>query len=269
MESNVMPAMNFSQRMGIMELRIPVQVNSLDKDLRAGLWNALYSHFLGKLSTSNRTTKKARQLVVTIWTDFFRDTLDTLPSQTWGYGGFLQRHAKEYIFEEAYNRVFDFIEYIIPLIEQAEPDELDGFIADCNKALEKEGSVYRIINRIVVRTIRAIGYNGNEQTGEPETEERSGNLYFANALELMADRKDPNFNQAIGEAIKAVEWTLEKYPALTTPDNALSPLAVYHQNLLSLKQVLTEPGTAATVEETKYWLIICAAIINYLKGAGS
>lgn len=267
MESNVMPAMNFSQRMGIIELRIPVQIDSLDEDLRARLWNALYIHFLVKFSWGEWPVKKTSPIVITIWTEFFKHTVDELPTHGSGHGAYIQSRVKKWLFEAEYNRVFDLIEYMIPFIEQHQPKGLDGFITDCNKALEKEGSIYRIVNRMVVRTIRAVEYNVDEQTGKPETEANAGSACFADAVELMADRNNPHFNEAIAEAIKSVEWTLENYPVLTTPDNALSPLTVYHQHIIPLKQALTEPGTAATFEEAQYWLIVSATLINYLKRA--
>lgn len=96
-----------------------------------------------------------------------------------------------------------------------------------------------------------------------EAEDQIGS-HFSRAMELMANRNDPDYNLAVLEAIAAVEETLRKYPDKIIHD-VLSPITVYGNVMINIKQVLSGSGPTLNFEEAKYWLMTCATLLNYLK----
>ncbi|NII29278.1 hypothetical protein HB364_29635 [Pseudoflavitalea sp. X16] len=269
MNNNSTIAMNFSQRIGLAEVKHPFQVDTMSETLRTRLWNALYGNFLVRLHHLSGWSDKKRILLITsIWGDFFMQTVDKL---VWKYNGIdpdsFEECMKERFYKADYNRVFDFIEFTIFLLDQADAKAVDPFINACNQALEKEGSVYRVVNRIVIRVTNDTELKEIAQAAATEAEDQIGS-HFSRAMELMANRNDPDYNQAVLEAIMAVEETLRQYPDKIIQD-MLSPVAVYGNVMINVKQVLSGSGPTLTFEEAKYWLLTCATLLNYLKTIAS
>lgn len=258
-------AMNFSQRVGLIEAKLPFQVNTMNEDLRTRLWNAMYANFLVRLHhVSGWSDKKRTQLIVSIWADFFMQAVDKLTWQAYGVKpDSFQASIKDWIYKAEYYEVFDFIEFSISLLDQADTKAIEPFINACNHALEKEGSVYRIVNRIVIRATNGTELKEMAQAVAAEAEDQLG-AHFSKALQLMANRNDPDYNQAVLEAIAAVEEALRHYPDKVVQD-VLSPVTVYGNVMINIKQALSGSGIAVTFEEAKYWLLTCATLLNYFK----
>lgn len=259
--------MKFSQRMGITAIKTGFQADSLDKDLRTRLWNALYANLLIRTENTNSwSLKKNNQLIILIWTDFFMHTADQLsvrfnriePDS-------LIKYMKQWMLEAEYYQVFDLIEYIIPVIEEVEPKAVIPFMNDCNKALEKEGAVYRVVERKVIRIMAGTEVKALEQAAQGATAGEPVNIHFIKALELLAERKAPDYRQAIIEALAAIDESLQYYDADKIIPDPLSPITAYVNNLGSIRQALEEEDLAVTFEAAKYWLVVCAALINYLR----
>lgn len=75
---------SFSQRKGIKPIKNVLQIESMDNDLRNGLWNALtHSYWSGVKSDKYRKVTLShnvamRQLCATLWQDYFNIPVDTL-----------------------------------------------------------------------------------------------------------------------------------------------------------------------------------------------
>lgn len=149
--------------------------------------------------------------------------------------------------------------------------------------MEDEVSGYRVVDKIVV----PITNSAEIETimGAAETQYQSVNTHIKKALTLFADRKKPDYENAIKESISAVEAmcciitgqrgaqatlgkTIKKlkessvhiHPAM---ESAFSSLYGY----ISDEDGIRHGGidfTNAPAEDTKYMLISCSAFVNYL-----
>lgn len=257
--------MNFSQRAGLAEVKLPFQVD-MSKALRTRLWNALYANFLVRLHhLSGWSIKKRTHLITSIWSDFLVKPINQL---AWGYAGIdagpFEVYTQEWFDKADYNRVFDLIEFTVSLLEQADAKAIGPFIHACNEALKKEGSVYRVVNRMVIRLTNDVELKAIEQAVAAETEDPDRSR-FSEALEGMANRMDPDYNQVALKAIAAVEETIRKYPRDKIICDIVSPLTIYSNSMINMKRVLSGSGVTLTFEEARFWLLTCATLINYLK----
>lgn len=268
METQPLTVLTFSQRMGLAEVKPTYQGQSMDRDLRTRLWNAVYEHFIMKLSRPGLSLKKISPIIRYIWTDFVRDKIDKIIHyQRIGPVAFY-KWVGDCMFNAPFNRVFDFIEFLIPILESEEDLSDVEFILDCNTALEKEGSVFRIVNKKVVPLINGNEVMKLEQVFQQTATEEFAQTGFEKALALFTDRQHPDYNKVILEALQVVDWALARYPAHKISHDGLSPIAVHNNCMIRIREVLSEPGTVATFEEARYWLMVCAALVNYLKEKG-
>lgn len=152
MKNNPSRVRLFSERQGLVPEKPPYQEDSLDEDLRKRLWNILFEQVLFRFEPDYKKSFKHRTAMYrTIMLDFHNfashetenEYIDEL------YDDFLAGIEEIYIMGEWY-KVFDFIEFIILLAPQHDID-VTGFIEGCNTALEKECSVYRVVDGKLVR----------------------------------------------------------------------------------------------------------------------
>jgi hypothetical protein len=77
---------SFSQRMGLNPMKSALQIDSMNEDLRVGLWNAIIDNIQDFLLTpidepgDYNKSWSAEQFARSIWIDFFKRTSDTFPS---------------------------------------------------------------------------------------------------------------------------------------------------------------------------------------------
>src|SRR5262249_32722376 len=112
--------MSFSRRQGI-EAAKALQVNSMDRELRHGLWNAFHVFVVDPIVTDYSSHRYVREssfkvLFHALWLDFFKAPLSTMPEftdraienvQAWFYHG-----------DATWNRVYDFIEFVAGRLER-------------------------------------------------------------------------------------------------------------------------------------------------------
>ena len=78
--------MRFSQRQGLEPIRVELQHDSIDEDLKNSLWSAVYICFF---DNSNgffiQQLRYSRQGVEShcLWMNFFKQPLDTFPSESY------------------------------------------------------------------------------------------------------------------------------------------------------------------------------------------
>jgi hypothetical protein len=76
--------MKFSQRQGITPASKPIQIDSMDDDLRNGLWNGIKIHIIDPQSRykGDRYSSADTQFYLPcelIWHQYFRLTIDSIP----------------------------------------------------------------------------------------------------------------------------------------------------------------------------------------------
>jgi hypothetical protein len=100
----------FSQREGFKLIKNIIQYDSIDDDLRNGLWNALYLFYWSKAEKSPYLSNVplVHHLCKKLWVDYFKYPLDTLNK----YWEDTYRKIRNYFFSCPWYEVYDFIEFV-------------------------------------------------------------------------------------------------------------------------------------------------------------
>ena len=266
----------FSERKGYKAIRVDIQKEYIDIELRSRLWNVISAHYFEHMNrySSIRSDKNLFLLFSKLWDIYFKDTVDTMPI-TWHK---LYSEIREYYFKCDWYEVYDFIEFIatnFPL------DTLNKrFMDSCNYVLKSDLSGYRFLDGKIIEITSEEELKEIEQaTTIPLSPVK---LHLETAIKLFADRKAPEYRNSIKESISAVEsfaklitkndkasleQALKKFeksislhPALKS---AFSKLYGYTSDENGIRHCLMDLPTI-DFEDAKYMLVACSAFINYL-----
>jgi len=271
----------FSQRKGLKPVKSVMQVDSMDSELRNGLWNALTISYWDQVKDEwlyRSENEKIDTLFKRLWHNYFKRPLDTLRD----YWPETYEETREYFFNYNWYEVYDFIEFIA----NNYPDEYNKvtpkFMDSCNSVLERELSAYRFVGGKITQITSKEEVSEMEEALEISKPFKAVNTHLKRALDLLSDRKSPDYRNSIKEAISAVEAicnliTKEKkaslgqalkkienkvslHPALK---NAFSSLYGYTSDAEGIRHaLLDEPNLS--FEDAKFMLVSCSAFINYL-----
>jgi hypothetical protein len=285
----------FSQRLGITPLLKDIQLETIDQDLKNGLWNiydiALFSHVF---PISEFTTvygidfnEVQRAYIYSLWHDFFKWVLDTTPQNREN----LRAIIKEWYFKVKWYDIYNLIEFSFNFLERKvnsfRPRETE---AAFNKVLEREFSGYRFIEGIIspVTNIHELTELKNALSNTNSFSILAGsNIHLEEALRMLSDRLNPDYRNSIKESISAVEslskvisgqLTNRKGDSLKSAiDRIKGKLKInksleqglnYLYNYTSSEEegirhgMMDEPN--CDFEDAKFMLISCSAFINYL-----
>lgn len=275
--------MRFSQRKGFKPIKSVLQVDNVDIDLRNSLWNALDSgywrYFGSYYDHYGRVGDEVRALMRGIWVNYFKVPAD-LMSPLWSevYPG-----LRKYFFSCEWYEVYDFIEFIAENFDfEYELSHLNPqFISYCNSILEREMSAYRLVGKKITQI------TDEEEITEIEDALRLDYLtpvkeHLKSALDLMTNRKSPDYRNSIKESISAVEALgikIAKIPKASLGDalkeiekktklhgalkSAFSSLYGYTSDADGIRHALLDESNL-NFEDAKFMLVACSAFINYL-----
>ncbi|MCB0279528.1 MAG: hypothetical protein KDD94_08510 [Calditrichaeota bacterium] len=263
--------MRFSQRVGERPIKIELEKKGISADLKNTLWN----NFL--LLKDNEIYTNSYDFFSKLWTEFFKWRIDTLRTNAFGelrIDEALEKVSNWFFKTEWYN-LLDFIEYL------ATGDEV--FLVLCNNSLKDEMSAYRFVDAVLVEI------NSSEEIEEIETAMNNSVGYSSvkkhieRALELLADKRKPDYRNSIKESISAVESlariisddekaTLgtalkkveEKHKIPKSLKSAISSLYGYTSDESGIRHSLLEKSINVNQEEARFMLITCSAFVNYL-----
>lgn len=276
--------MKFSERHGHASLREIIQLESVDEPLRNGLWSVLKvsvwddikrSHGMyGGYSITDSQNSKINHLCTMMWFDYFKKPLDKLDPSWNETLGFLRR----YFFTTEWYEVLDFIEFVANNYEKHEFKE--PFTDLVNTVLQREMSGYRFVgSKIAPITEKAEIAEVEEAAKHYESPVRT---HLSRAIELVSDRKAPDYRNSIKESVSAVEslvrtatgdssgtlgkllkqleQSFELHPAMKT---AFSNLYGYSSDESGIRHALTETEKVGFAE-AKFMLVTCSAFINFV-----
>lgn len=283
---------SFSQRKGIKPVK-NIQIESMDDDLRNSLWNALIKSYWKKIyiietdiseeeSWSEYDTE-IQVLINKLWIDYFKWTIDTIDYKKWSPN---YEKIKQYFYNCRWNEVYDMIEFIAnnyPELSIVKKKEVNlKFMALCNSILKKELSAYHFVGGVITQI-----------TSEGEIVEIEKALkisvspvqqHIKRALELLSDRKSPDYRNSIKESISAVEAickliannnkaplglaieTIEKGKKVkmhSALGRAFKELYSYTNAADGIRHGLSDEPNL-DLEDAIFMLISCSAFINYL-----
>lgn len=276
----------FSDRQGY-EGKKPLQIDSIDDNLRNGLWNGLDLFFWGQyksavemqISLVNRyfPDQPLKDIVTALWMYHLKLPKDSMPSK-WRL---IREQLREYYYGCDWFRVYNFIEYLAPEAENFGKGRAQKFVEYCNQVLETEQSAYRFVKGQIVPITNS--------TEIEEIETAIANPYDAvgtqvrSALSLLADKKNPDYRNCIKEAIGAVETATKLIAGnskgtLGTVLPELKKLLNLHpaqvEGFLKLYGYTSDDESGirhgmmdkddVTSDDARYMLVICSAFSNYL-----
>jgi len=277
----------FSQRMGITPLEKAIQLDSMDDELRYGLWNVLQVCFWDQdqYEISHQLDDFAKK----VWFSFFKLPIDTCPAfftqDIYGRRADNCAYAtcRKYFLDNKTKwwEVYDFVEFVFKGFELSEELE-ENSINFLNRMLERENSAYRYVDSQLV----AIS-DKNEINAIETVFEENGNAvtsHFQRSLSLLSDRQSPDYRNSIKESISAVESLcntltedrkskfsdalaeLEKtcsfHPAMK---RAFMQLYGYSSDSGGIRHALMDDSEHPSYADAKFMLVTCSAFCNFLR----
>jgi hypothetical protein len=272
---------SFSQRKGLKPVPEVAQVGTMSDELRNSLWNALDTIFWSTdgFIYGRHGYGEIEEFSRALWSRYFKKPVDSRPGLGHANRG-RQIHDKirEYFFSCEWNEVYDFLEFVVRVHAREKP-RLPDFL---NQVLGRELAGYKFIDGLIVDIT-----DEQESTllAEVLADTKFGPVtaHLERALQLLADRKQPDYRNSIKESISAVEAMaqvvsqspkatlgealkiLEKndhlHPALK---DGFSKLYGYTSDADGIRHaMLDEPNVDQS--DAKYFLLSCTSFINYLK----
>jgi hypothetical protein len=191
---------SFSQRKGIKPVKSVIQVDSMDNDLRISLWNALTLFYWKQVKTNYLPDCKSIELLCNkLWMYYFKRPIDTLKN----YWVETYNEIREYFFKCLWYEVYDFIEFIANNYDDNNVNT--SFMNFCNSVLEREVSAYRFVAGKIIQITSEAEISEIEEALEVSKPIKGVHIHLKRALELLADRKSPDYRNSIKESISAVE----------------------------------------------------------------
>lgn len=269
--------MMFSQRIGKTPIKIGIQRESMDDDLRVALWNAFKIFYLDEVQNYYIDKSEFDTFFRAIWIIFYKrpvDTLDNWFEKTYN-------EIRDWFFTCKWYEIYDFLEFIVVA---SSPVNNEVFKPYCNLILERELSAYRFIGNDIAEITDKNELEAIEEAilCSQKTKLSGVNAHLKSALAKLADRKSPDYRNSIKESISAVE-SISKLIS-NDPKAELGKALKLIEEKIGLHQALKkgfssiygytsdEGGIRHAMledrdcffEDAKYMLVSCSAFINYL-----
>ncbi|TVZ08638.1 hypothetical protein JM80_1137 [Cellulophaga sp. RHA_52] len=270
--------MRFSQRIGKREYKTELEKEGLSPELKNSLWTLVLELIIEERSNEKRYEKHSDLTVFfrELWIYFYKWPIDNLPMS---YGTVTDYEAtptvRKWFFKSDWDLVLDFIEFA--------SDYHPEFCKICNLFLKKEMSAYRFVDGKITEI------NSKEEVIEIERalnnsdKFKSVKTHLKTAIELLSDRKNPDFRNSIKESISSVEslakiitdnskTTLgqalkeieKKHNIPKSLKSAFSSLYGYTSDTGGIRHSLLESDVKVDLEEARFMLVTCSAFVNYL-----
>ena len=264
----------FSQRKGFKPVSELIQIEGMSEELRNSLWNVLDSMIW---STDGYVwkqygTPEIEPFSRALWFHFFKKPVDSRPR----HNSDILSQIRSYYFECPWYEVYDFIEFVIRYYDKS---KLIEFI---NLMLERELSGYRIVSGHIVNITDKQEVEMLEEVLR-DTKFEGVTAHLERALELVSDRKNPDYRNSIKESISAVESiariitgnpkaTLGEALRILERDGKLHPalkegfsrLYGYTSDEGGIRHAMLEEPNI-DVNDAKFFLLSCTSFVNYLK----
>jgi len=271
----------FSKRKGYVPLNKTIQIEDMDDDLRASLWNALticyWDYMKDNCVSSNR---EIANICSRLWQDYFKKPIDVMDNE-WNK---TYKVIRVYFFKCVWYEVYDFIEFMGGNFDDSNPYIYNNkkFIIYVNNCLERESSAYRFVGKQITQITSESEIAEIEMALENTDKLKPINIHLSTSLKYLSDRKNPDYRNSIKESISAVESLCvlisgnskasfdqamkiieTKITLHGALKNAFKNLYGYTSDSDGIRHaLLNEPKLE--FEDAKFMLVSCSAFINYL-----
>ncbi|MFH1649663.1 MAG: hypothetical protein ABIA93_03880 [Candidatus Woesearchaeota archaeon] len=282
MQIRALNLMLFSQRIGKKPVKMTIQSESMDADLRNSLWNALQIFYLDPISESYRRNSgqpyEFESFLMSLWINFFKQPLDTMPEPYYKLHEFLRK----WFFSAEWCEVYDLLEEITKITS---PADVRTFRETCNEFLKRELSGWRFVDAEITSIINPQEIDSIETAIQTVGQHKLHGVrtHLKTALEKLSDRKSPDYRNSIKESISAVEslcglvvgkktdlskalTSIEKsgkiqvHPALK---DGFNKIYGYTGDGDGIRHALLEAPNL-DLEDALFMLVSCSSFINYL-----
>lgn len=275
--------MKFSQRIGRVSATKQLQIESLDVDLKNGLWNGLKLCILDRLSKHSQYRRETEFDVFCsiLWHNFYKLPIDTIPE----YHHQSEKYIRDSFYKGQWYEVYDFLEFISNIDSDSLTIDTFEFKKFCNGVFEREFSGYRFIDDKIspitnVSEIEEIE-NAISQSGYFSSL-KGANIHLKSALEKLSDKNAPDYRNSIKESISAIESVAKvisenakdslgsaldkiksKIKLHTALERGFKQLYGYTSESDGIRHALMEDHNC-DFEDAKYMLVSSSAFVNYL-----
>lgn len=266
----------FSQRKGYKSVPTQLQIEAMSDELRASLWNGFHLFILRFITLADLSHR--------LWIAFFKKPIDQIPP----YASLKLDVIRKFFFGCEWYEVYDFLEFVVGMVSDEVGKGKDRInkrlvaIYGLNKILEQELAGYRFVDEVIVDITSEQEIEMLEEALQ-DSQFEGVNLHLKRALELLSDRKTPDYRNSIkesisavesmakivaenpkatlGDALKALEKNKELHPALK---NGFSSLYGYTSDAGGVRHAMLEEPDITAID-AKFFLLSCTSFVNYLK----
>jgi hypothetical protein len=263
--------MSFSDRLGVTQPRSALQINGIDGALRNGLWQACIENIIKRYRSYYPDDETFKKVMARIYVDFFKHPSDVIP---YGHQEGIKA-IRDWFFKAEWWAVYNFIEFLLPLGRDSK------FSARVSTFLEREKSGYRIIDGRLVPITDPIETEAVMAATSSVNRFDGAREHLRAAVDLFAKKPNPDYRNAIKEAISAVEYaarTISANPKATLGDalktlnekmplhpafrEAMNRLYGYTSDEGGIRHALLEESNIDEAE-AKFMIVTCSAFVNF------
>ena len=278
--------LRFSQREGYTPVRENVQKENFDQDTKNKMWNVIHSHFSNNVEEiqlrKGKNIKNVCNFICSIYSEILIKANDEIPeiykrdiissyTNYYYFNNEVYSKVRELFFDSEYYIQLDIIELFVQSFNR--PELVDMF----NKLFKEMLVGYRITESCHVIPINS--ETELDAINKAMKEEKTTN-HIQQAVELLSNRKNPNYTSSIGESIKAVEQACRdiignKKTILSKCLNVIgNHIEVHPRQIEEIKKLSAWADTAARhagdsgnvkLEDAVLTLVKCSAWVNFLK----
>jgi len=277
----------FSKRYGFQSDK-PLQVQSMDKDLRTGLWNCICQHFWSFRKAVYNPSAEPRLMgrsmkgplsktIESLWTRHLRLPADEMP-QKWNKQ--LEHLKNSYLACEWYG-AYDYLEFLAPHADSITGTNTEKFTQCCNRALKEGRSAFRFVGSHITPITNEVEVKEVEIA--LNTPYDTVRVQILSAVEKLSQKPKPDLRNCIKESISAVETAVKL--AADNPRGTLGKLLPTLKKKINLHSAQVEgfqklysytsddesgirhgmmDKDDLTADDARYMLVTCSAFANYL-----
>ena len=277
----------FSQRIGKKPVKVNIQKDTMDDDLRNGLWNVFWSFYVQPIvehltyqigSHDDFRSSAYYGPLKVVWHRFFKLPLHTLSTSFPKVLDFIHN----WFFKAKPYDVYDFLEFIGSV---ESPTNSESYRLVCNDVLERELSAYRFVGEQLTPITSQEEVEAIEDVLSKAKKSKFEGVYnhLDCALAKLSDRRNPDYRNSIKESISAVESiakvisgnpkatlgqalrVIETKIALhNSLKTGFAALYGYTSDDAGIRHAMVDGKSKCDFDDAKYMLVSCSAFVIYL-----
>lgn len=279
----------FSERAGLIEPRNQIQLGSMDDRLRSRLWSLIVKVFINHL---NHETN-GNQFTQTIWytwkDEFLGEPIDDLRL----FSKDNASNMKAVFFAKDWGFCYDCVQFFADFAvvsDSGEPSSQlrvhgEFFVNAANEILEAEKAGYRLVAGELTDITSKHELAEIEAAIEETPKFAGAEQHLRTALRMYSDRENPDYRNAIKEAVSAIEAGYsalndaksaniakaqilakskghQMHPAL---EKGISSIYGWTSDEEGVRHALLEGDANVGPEEARLMLVLCSGFLNFLK----